>query len=152
MSAPTTSPRAGRGLLTALAIAYGEAGVHDRAARLAHASQFVGRPLSSTSELTIGDALELRRQLRRGGRARCNLDGQLLSDHDQAVLQEFGAQLEQRAAGPVMANGKPNPTGTGPYCAPARCYCGECPSWTPRPPVNYAAAIAKLAETAGETR
>jgi hypothetical protein len=155
--------RADRGVLTALAIAYGKAGVHDRATKLAHASAFAGRSLTSTSELTRDEALELRRQLQRGGRARCNLDGRLLSDHDHAVLEEFGRQLEGRASGevedlrtlravgPVMANGEPNPTGTGRYCPPSICWCGECSWWTPAPPVNYAAAIAKLAE-GGERR
>lgn len=48
------------------------------------------------------------------------------------------------AGNPVMANGEPNPTGRGPYCAPLRCYCGRCPSWHERPPVDYRAAVARL--------
>jgi hypothetical protein len=28
-----------------------------------------------------------------------------------------------------MVNGEPNPTGTGRYCAPLRCYCGTCPGY-----------------------
>lgn len=148
----TAGTLADRGLLTALAIAYDQAGVRDRSTRLAHAAEFVGRPLTSSSELTVDEALELRRQLRRGGRARCNLDGRLLSDHDRAALEAFAAQLDERSTRPVMANGQPNPTGTGRYCPPRICWCGECPWWTPAPPPNYAAAIAKLAEASGETR
>lgn len=30
---------------------------------------------------------------------------------------------------PVMVDGQPNPTGTGRYCAPNRCYCGACPGY-----------------------
>lgn len=29
----------------------------------------------------------------------------------------------------LMATGQPNPTGTGRYCAPLRCYCGSCPGY-----------------------
>lgn len=43
-------------------------------------------------------------------------------------------------------NGLPNPTGTGRYCAPKRCYCGRCPWWTPSLPPNYSAALRALAE------
>jgi hypothetical protein len=39
-----------------------------------------------------------------------------------------------RCAGhtPARLAGKPEPD-TGRYCAPNRCYCGTCPSWTERP-------------------
>lgn len=33
------------------------------------------------------------------------------------------------------AHGEPYTPATA-YCAPARCYCGSCPSWTPRVPVR----------------
>lgn len=36
---------------------------------------------------------------------------------------------------PVMVNGQPNPTGTGPYCL-AVCYCGGCPHYAPLPPYD----------------
>ena len=37
------------------------------------------------------------------------------------------------AAGPRCAeHGWPEPAGR--YCAPRRCYCGNCPSWTPVTP------------------
>lgn len=49
---------------------------------------------------------------------------------------------------PLMASGQPNPTGTGPYCPPRICWCGRCPWWRPAPPINYAAAIARLATAA----
>lgn len=29
----------------------------------------------------------------------------------------------------LMANGQPNPTGEGRYCAPNRCYCRTCPGY-----------------------
>ncbi len=147
------------GLLTALAIAYDKAGVRDRALRLAHASEFVGRPLATTGELTRDEALELRRQLQRGGPARCNLDGRLLSDHDRTVIAQFGAELTQRAATSTSTatcscvdGGSPgipspcDPAGSGRYCPPAICWCGSCPWWVPAPAPNYAAAVAKLAE------
>jgi hypothetical protein len=35
-----------------------------------------------------------------------------------------------RAHTPAALAGRPEP-GTRRYCAPARCYCGSCPSWTP---------------------
>lgn len=28
-----------------------------------------------------------------------------------------------------MADGRPNPSGPGRYCAPNRCYCRTCPGW-----------------------
>ena len=31
---------------------------------------------------------------------------------------------------PAALRGHPEP-GSQRYCAPARCYCGQCPSWTP---------------------
>jgi hypothetical protein len=31
---------------------------------------------------------------------------------------------------PARQAGRPEP-GEGRYCAPFRCYCGDCPSWTP---------------------
>jgi hypothetical protein len=36
-----------------------------------------------------------------------------------------------------MANGEPNPTGTGRYCPPRVCYCGGCPWWTQAPAPDY---------------
>lgn len=43
----------------------------------------------------------------------------------------------RRADVPLMTNGRPNPTGRGRYCAPNRCYCGDCPSWSPLPPIDW---------------
>lgn len=37
----------------------------------------------------------------------------------------------------LMVNGEPNPTGTGRYCAPNRCYCRGCPSWQPSQPIDW---------------
>lgn len=164
-----TPAAADRGLLAALAIAYDEAGMRDRPARLAHAAAHVGRPLSSSAELTVDEARALRRHLR--GRARCNLDGRPVSDHDRAVLDAFAAELEERAASrrrpdrakpPATcgcsvggASGQPSPcdpAGRGRYCPPRICWCGSCPWWIPAPPVNYASAIAKLAEQTAGTR
>lgn len=45
-------------------------------------------------------------------------------------------------------NGQPNPTGTGPYCAPNRCYCGSCPVWRPIPPVDWPRVVRALREDA----
>lgn len=45
---------------------------------------------------------------------------------------------------PLMANGQPNPTGTGRYCPPAVCWCTGCAHWTPAPPINYASAVTRL--------
>lgn len=33
---------------------------------------------------------------------------------------------------PAALAGHPEPA-AGRYCAPARCYCGTCPTWTPQP-------------------
>ena len=43
----------------------------------------------------------------------------------------------------VMVNGEPNPTGTGRYCAPNRCYCRTCPSYVPPDPDAYMALVRK---------
>jgi hypothetical protein len=43
---------------------------------------------------------------------------------------------------PLMANGKPNPTGTGRYCAPRACYCGRHPSYRPLPEPDYTRLVA----------
>jgi len=37
-----------------------------------------------------------------------------------------------------MANGEPNPTGTGRYCPPRICWCCSCAWWTPIPEPEYA--------------
>lgn len=56
---------ADRGLLAALAIAFTQAGITDRPSRLAAASLFVDRPITSTAELTPEETRGLRRYLRR---------------------------------------------------------------------------------------
>lgn len=40
----------------------------------------------------------------------------------------------------------------GRYCPPAICWCGSCAWFTPAPPVNYEAAVRKLAEEASGRR
>ena len=104
-----------RGLLSALAIAYASIGVHDRAARLADAAAHVGRPLTTSAELTAEEARALRRHLPRcspdtcrhttavrmppaGDRGRstatvCASRGQEPSAHDQALVDAFARQL-----------------------------------------------------------
>jgi len=147
MTATLAAP-ADRGLLAALAIAFDEAGVRDRADRLALSSIFARRPLRSSAELTADEARELRRMLRR--------DGQVAV----AALQGFADAREldaERAATATSTcacvdGGRPgqssqcDPAGVGRYCPPSVCWCGHCPWWTPAPAPNYAAAIAKLAE------
>lgn len=134
---------ADRGLLAALAIAYDKAGVRDRPAKLAHAAAHVGRPLTSTAELTADEARTLRRHVRR-----CGPD--CAAAAPPAVLELVAPQ--HAAACACIDGGRPgvasacDPRGSGRYCAPRRCYCGHCPWWTPQPPVNYDAAIARLAD------
>jgi hypothetical protein len=36
-----------------------------------------------------------------------------------------------------MANGQPNPTGTGRYCPPRICWCGDCAWYVPIPEPDY---------------
>lgn len=47
-----------------------------------------------------------------------------------------------RTALPVMANGRPNPTGTGRYCPPKVCYCRGCSWWAPAPQMGYSPSVA----------
>lgn len=110
---------ADRGLLTALAIQYDKAGIRDRAVRLAHVSRFVGRPVASSAELTAAEARQLRKH-----------------------LQGCACVAGGRCGVPSPCD----PAGSGRYCPPRMCWCGACPWWTPAPPVNYAAAIERLAE------
>lgn len=203
LDAAAGSPLAGRGLLSALAIAYARIGVHDRAARLADSAAHVGRPLASTAELTAEEAGALRRHLPRCSPDTCrsttavavpwtgDRDIQTPTEGAAPAASALGAAgtapdpsgsghgyagpdaqpqvspsrshtgegegpgASDVPAGPLttaghrpllMANGRPNPTGTGRYCPPKVCWCGRCAWWTPAPPPNYAAAIAKLAE------
>ncbi len=53
---------------------------------------------------------------------------------------------------PLMTNGKPNPTGTGRYCAPLRCYCGRCPWWRPLPRIDWARVKHELREAEDRKR
>jgi len=190
-----TAERAGTGLLSALAIAYGQIGVHDRAARLADAAAHVGRPLASSKELGVEEASWLRRHLRRCTPETCRFTtavrsvpaaaepivctrgGQAPSEADRALVAEFAEQLADARPARTVHRHDPGCRPTGGHlvpagvgvrhcacgtvadvppapdrsCPPAVCYCGSCPWWTPAPPVNYAAAIARLAE-AGDRR
>lgn len=123
---------ADHGLLSALAIAYGKAG-HDKTSKLTHASAHVGRFLASTAELTADEARALRRHV-----PRCSSSCTVVVPAARTCGCTVGG-----AAGHKTAC---DPRGVGRYCAPLRCYCGNCPWWQPAPPVNYAAAIAKLTE------
>lgn len=124
---------ADHGLLSALAIVYGGAG-YDRTSKLTHASAHVGRYLASTAELTADEARALRRHVKRCSPDTCTVT--------VPTARTCGCSVGGAAGHPTACD----PAGVGRYCAPARCYCGHCPWWTPAPPVNYAAAITKLAE------
>lgn len=129
MTGPTL---ADHGLLSALAITYGTAG-YDRASKLTHAAAHVGRYLASTAELTAEEARALRRHV-----PQCS--------SSCAVTVPTSLTCGCSVGG---ASGHPtacDPTGVGRYCPPAICWCGSCPWWKPAPPVNYAAAIERLAE------
>lgn len=147
--------RADRGLLAALAVAFDGAGVRDRPSKLAYASMFVARPLTSTSELTPDEARELRRYLRRR-RGSTNAFAELLQQAD--ARRQDDVAVPPTATCACTDGGRPgqpspcDPAGVGRYCPPKACYCGGCPWWTPMPDPNYAAAIAKLADQAGGTR
>jgi hypothetical protein len=175
--------RADTGLLSALAIAYGRIGVHDRDARLADTAAHVGRPLASSAELTADEARALRKHLPRctpdncrsttqaptegtapapiaagaagtapepapvSGRRAPDAAPQVSPSHSHAG-EGGGPGASDAPAGPLAAE-RPRPTNRDRYCPPAICWCGSCSWWKPAPPINYAAAIAKLAETAG---
>lgn len=174
---------ADRGLLSALAIAYSGIGVHDRDARLADAAAHVGRPLTTSAELTADEARALRKHLPRCTPDTCRSTTQTPTAGTAPVSIAAGAAgtapglapvsgrrapdaapqvspsrsrlgeggrpgASDATAGPPAAE-RPNPTGTGRYCPPAICWCGTCSWWKPAPPINYAAAIAKLAEAGG---
>lgn len=129
---------ADHGLLSALAIAYGSAG-YDRASKLTHASAHVGRYLASTAELTAEEARALRRHV-----PRCS------SSCTVAVPTSLtcGCSVGGASGHPTACD----PRGVGRYCPPALCWCGHCPWWKPAPPVNYAAAIERMAEQARSVR
>jgi hypothetical protein len=131
---------ADRGLLAALAIAYDKAGLRDRPAKLHHAAAHVGRALSSTSELTAGEARDLRRHLPRCTAACPALVAVLTAPADTCACASGG-----RVGQPSPCD----PNGVGRYCAPLRCYCGSCPWWRPAPEPNYAAATAGPRDTGG---
>jgi hypothetical protein len=143
----TVTPAADHGLLSALAIAYGEAGYRDRPAKLAHASAHVGRLLASTAELTAEEARALRRHVRRCA-AGCTVATTSTTPAASTSSTTCGCVTGGQSGHPSACD----PTGTGRYCPPAICWCGSCPWWKPAPPVNYAAAIAKLAEQTGGRR
>lgn len=66
-----------------------------------------------------------------------------------AVLEHAAVACACAAGGQAGVASACDPRGSGRYCAPRRCYCGHCPWWAPRPPINYAAALARL-ESGGE--
>jgi len=189
---------ADRGLLSALAIAYGRAGVPNRDDRLADAAAHVGRPLTTTAELTAEEARALRRHVRRCSPETCRFTtavrlapadvpaaaatlcaprGHEPTAGDLAIVAAFAEHLATARPARTVHRHDPGCDGAGGHlvpagvgvrhcacgtvadvppardrsCPPKVCYCGGCPWWTPAPPVNFAAAIAKLAE-AGERR
>jgi hypothetical protein len=121
---------ADRGLLSALAIAYGKAG-YDRASKLLHASAHVGRYLASTAELTADEARALRRHVPRCASS-CTVT--------VPTSLTCGCSVGGASGHPSRCD----PRGVGRYCPPAICWCGSCPWWRPAPPPNYAAAIGQL--------
>lgn len=54
--------------------------------------------------------------------------------------------------GPVMVDGRPNPTGTGRYCPPRLCWCGGCAWWTPNPAPDYTRLIAAAEKATAKQR
>lgn len=142
MSAPTLAGLADPGLLSALAIAYDHAGMRDRAARLAHAAAHVGRPLTTSAELTTAEARELRRHVPRCS-AGCPAAAPAPTRTTTCACTDGGHPGQPSTC---------DPAGVGRYCPPAICWCGHCPWWAPAPPVGYAAAIAKLADPTGGPR
>jgi hypothetical protein len=128
----TAPPLADHGLLSALAIAYGKAG-YDRESKLAHASAHVGRYLASSAELTVDEARVLRRHV-----PRCSSSCTVTVPTSRTCGCSVGGASGHRTAC--------DPRGVGRYCPPALCWCGSCPWWRPAPPVNYAAALERLAE------
>ncbi|WP_137160234.1 hypothetical protein [Blastococcus sp. CCUG 61487] len=130
MTAPAL---ADHGLLSALAITYGAAG-HDRGSRLTHASAHVGRFLASTAELTVEEARALRRHVPRCAPSTCTVV--------VPATRTCGCSVGGSAGHPTACD----PRGVGRYCPPSLCWCGSCPWWKPAAPVNYAAALQRLAE------
>lgn len=127
-----TAALADHGLLSTLAIAYGKAG-YDRTTKLTHASAHVGRFLASTAELTTDEARALRRHV-----PRCSSTCTVTVPAARTCGCTVGGASGHKTAC--------DPRGVGRYCPPALCWCGHCPWWKPAPPVNYDAALAKLAE------
>lgn len=132
MTAPVL---ADRGLLAALGIAYGAAGIRERPGKLVHAAAHVGRPIESTAELTDAEARDLRRHL-----PSCSPACPALAV--AALTAPVAATCACATGGRPGVPTPCDPHGTGRYCAPNRCYCGHCPWWQPAPPPNYAAALA----------
>lgn len=55
---------------------------------------------------------------------------------------------------PLMRDGQPNPTGTGRYCAPRRCYCGGCPGYAEQrraADAQYGIEVVKALGSIGDT-
>ena len=151
----SASVLADRGLLAALAIAFDQAGIRDRPSKLAAAAMYVGRPVTSTSHLTAEEARELRKRLRSGDAFAGLL--QVVDERRQdteavAAARESGCGPDGRHVVPDGDGVRSCPCGAvtrhprGRYCPPKVCWCGSCSWWTPMPPVNYAAAVARLQE------
>jgi hypothetical protein len=134
MTAPVL---ADRGLLAALAIAYGKAGIGDRPGKLQHAGAHVGRELTSTSELTAGEARNLRRHV-----PRCTADCPAF-----AVAALTSLTCACSTGGRVGQPSPCDPNGAGRYCPRSICWCGSCPWWKPAPEPNYATALAGPTDT-----